>query len=185
MYKTLNIPPGVQASKLADKHVALQNPRGKTSELRASKQKRSETEKQKKNQAKIRGNQSRGLLPRRARRNGLAMNWETALGLHRLWLGYMAELLALDIDTRDLGGMVPTQPEQQQQPEASTSQAMEVESEEVSSSGAPEVMNEQHQSQEMRLESALDSGYSQNVLTGWHTKLSKADYHGCLISGEQ
>lgn len=98
------------------------------------------------------------------------MSWSTALGLHRLWLGYMSELLGLDLDMGDVGGTLPTQPV------ASTSQSKQGEASASTSAS-------RHQGHEVQLSSAHEEGYTQGVITTWHTKLSKADYHGCLISG--
>lgn len=179
LYRGLDIGKGVADSKLRDKFLALQNPQGKTSDLRAKKQGRSEAEKSKKKQAKIRGNKSRGLLPKKARRTGTVMSWETALGVHKLWLGYMAELLNLDIDTTvTVPDYSDTRIETQLQPEASTSRApMQVDEEESS----PEV---DHPYLCTGLSSALDSGFSQGIISGWQQKLSKADYHGCMLSSQ-
>lgn len=172
----INIPASVRAAKVTDKHVPLQNPPGKTSELRANKQKRKQEEKRKKKQAHIRGNKARGLLPRAARKNGSAVAWVTALGLHKLWLGYMAELLGVDVE-----GSVPMdETVVPTQPEASTStlsnqqdSAMEVDQDPA---------EQQQQTQHVQVGSALDQGYSATIISSWHAKLSKADYHGCLLT---
>lgn len=153
---TLGISAATLAAKVSKKHLALKNPEGKVSSLRAQKKAKQKAEKEKLLKAKIRGHKIRGLVPKPERRVGRALDWQTAQGLRCLWLGYMSEVLGLQLD----GG---SEVEGSSQAEGWGSTAVQ-----------EERVDRYH---------ALQQGFTQSQVQGWHNKLAKADYHGALIKG--
>lgn len=137
------MPASTQTSKLNSKHVALTNPK-RDSSLRAAKKASVNAEKQKRKTAKIKGFKTRGLLPKQHRTSGASLKWTTALGLHKLWIGYVSELLDLQLVS---------------------------------------VNEEQDLESGVKMDPAIQAGYGPGVVMGWQGKLTKADYHGAIISG--
>jgi ribonuclease P protein subunit POP4 len=97
IYDGLQIPRMAQSSKLQGKQVTLQNP-AKPSEHKKARKVKRQAEQRKLHHAMVRGNKSRGILPPIERKATRAMGWDVAKGLHALWLGYMQELLGIDLE---------------------------------------------------------------------------------------
>lgn len=171
MFDALLVSKSTQASKLQDKHLPLQNP-AKASNLRANAKLKQKAEQQKRLKAKTKANKLRGLLPKQQRKAGTAMQWEVALGLHRLWLGYMSELLGFDIEGAEPATLST-------QAATNTNNQMDLD--------APETAIRREEIQVETVQTShhpTQQGFSSNVVAGWHAKLVKADYHGAMLTGE-
>ena len=94
----LGISAATLAAKVSKKHLALKNPEGKISSLRAQRKAKQKAEKEKILKAKVRGYRVRGLVPKPERRVGKALDYATAEGLRCLWLGYISEVLGLALE---------------------------------------------------------------------------------------
>jgi len=163
--QTLGIPEPIISSKISKKHLSLKNPEGKTSSLRLAKKQKQKEEKEKLRRAKIRGFKVRGLIPKEERKAGQSVNWVTALGLRALWLGYMAEVLGLELE-----GSKSLQESARDGLVEMDVDGNDLEGEE----GVVEVVNRYH---------AQQQGFTPSQVQGWQSKLVKADYHGALIKG--
>lgn len=95
---TLGVSDATRKLKVTKKRLNLQNPEGKMSDLRTKQKAKQTAEREKLKRAKIRGYKVRGLLPREDRKIGKALDWDTANGIRGLWLGYMSELLGLQLE---------------------------------------------------------------------------------------
>jgi hypothetical protein len=86
--------------------------------------------------------------------------------LHRLWLGYISELLGLPLrDATNANQVVGN----------------------TSTTATPsETQSIPHtETQHVRTVQALEDGISLTKMQGWQAKLVKADFHGCKIEGRE
>lgn len=84
--------------------------------------------------------------------------------LHRLWLGYMSELLGIPLRNATNASQVVAQ--------VSNAPA-------GGSDSSPTHTDSGH----VRTISAVEDGISLTKMQGWQAKLVKADFHGCKIEG--
>ena len=84
--------------------------------------------------------------------------------LHRLWLGYISELLGLPLRNATSANQIVAQ----------------AGGAAVTDEGTPDFRPE---SQHARTMSAMEDGISLTKMQGWQAKLVKADFHGCKIEG--
>ncbi|KAK4705983.1 ribonuclease P protein subunit POP4, partial [Phenoliferia sp. Uapishka_3] len=98
---SLDIPAAVAQDRLASKYLQLETPTGKVSDRRKAQLKKQEEEKEKRKVNRVREGDC-GLVGRRKRAalgkdfHG-TVRYDSVLPVYELWLGYMAELLALPV----------------------------------------------------------------------------------------
>ncbi|KAL8279982.1 hypothetical protein RQP46_007563 [Phenoliferia psychrophenolica] len=99
--QTLGIPASVAADRLSAKYLQLETPEGKVSDRRKAQLKKREDDKDRKKTNRV-NEGACGLVGRRKRKKlGKAfegnVRYDAVLPVYELWLGYMAELLALPV----------------------------------------------------------------------------------------
>lgn len=162
------------ADKMTNKHVSLSNP-PKISKVREARLQRKAAERQRRKAILLKQHKLPRGIASKAERNALTcpprkptqsfVDWpNVALGLHRMWLAYMARLLDLQLD---LPG-----PPTAQEPASDLTAAMDVEESAASASS------------EVKQKAQTSAQYSASVVQNWHVKLSKADFHGARITGQ-
>ncbi|KAM0756478.1 hypothetical protein T439DRAFT_321178 [Meredithblackwellia eburnea MCA 4105] len=92
--QALHIPDGVAAERLAGKYLQLETPKGKESDQRKEAREKKTREKKKKRDAGMVGRRKR---VKEASESRGKVRYEAVEALHSLWLGYMADLLALPV----------------------------------------------------------------------------------------
>lgn len=99
-------------------------------------------------------------------------SYELMEPLHRLWLGYISELLNLPL--RNTASAADLSRNALVDPGAN------------GSNGLSSTMRMEENSREclnISIKSALEDGISVSTMQGWQTKLVKADFHGARIQG--
>jgi len=171
-YKLLGVSPAAQQSKVSKKHVALKNPEGKLSSFSAAQKALKEKETAKRKRAKLRGENTRGIMPKKQRTARNHLSWDSVQGLHALWLGYMSELLGLELQGAESAAQtanhmpkVPAIPSRKESGDTEGDQIEIIES--------------------INRHSAIAQGFTTSQILNWHTKLVKASYLGCSIRVKQ
>ena len=143
-------------SRLTGRHVTLAQP-PRESEARKKRRQKKVLEKAKLEQARARGLKTRGILSRKTRESESSetgLTWQNMLPLHYLWLGYMSELFGIPLQ----GAQTATE----------------------AASGADSCHQELSPKPNPVVQALVNDSVRRST---WQTSLTKADFHGCILSG--